>query len=90
MILSLYALALASAANPIQPDAAQMIGCHPQGKIAGCVTPYGQTRPHSEARDEATRHEKHEAQVDWRACHPEPSKNKGCLRPVARTTPAAS
>jgi len=76
MITLLSALMVSSAVP--QPAQAAIIGCHPNpGKVAACVTPIGTVK-------RAPVVEADSAPVERRACHPDPSKNKGCTRAVRR------
>lgn len=89
MILNLTALALASVMQPAPIQAAapapRLIGCHPHpGKVMACVHPIGTTAPLPAPVAPAT--------VDSdapppkakviRFCHPDPSKNRGCIRQI--------
>lgn len=83
MILT-FAAALAALTQPA-PAANPQIGCHPHpGKVVACVRPYGPAA--LKAAPAARPKSPNQA---MRACHPDPSRNKGCLMPVVSQPDAA-
>ena len=83
MMLTLMTLAL-SGAQPAPPTA--LIGCHPHpGKVMACATPYGVSKPSAKKMAEEAAPDQAPAGAP-RHCHPDPSKNRGCMRPVPFAT----